>query len=284
MRDGVLLRGRIWRPPGGLRAVLCLLHGLGEHGGRYAHVAGFLGGRGHALLAMDLRGHGVSEGPRGHVPSLEALLEDIDRVIDEAKSRFPGTPILLYGHSTGGNLALNHALRRRPGLSGVIATAPLLMEAFEPPLWKRTLAGVLYRLLPSIPLSSGLRTDDLSRDAAVVRDYDDDPLVHDRVTVRFMEVRRAGPWALAHADAFPLPLLLMHGDADRITSHEASIAFAAAAGDRCTLKIWKGLYHEIHNEPEKNEVLAFLNNWLDGVLKNGESRRGGPSPAPFNDA
>jgi len=269
--DGILLYGRLWRTPVTPRAVLCLVHGLGEHGGRYAHVADFLGRRGYALMAFDLRGHGGSGGARGHVPGIETIMDDIDRMLAAAAGRFPGLPALLYGHSTGGNLVLNHALRRRPRLSGVIATAPLLRASFEPPLWKRALAGIMRRILPSMPLSSGLRTEDISRDTDVVRSYGNDPLVHDRVTVRFLDVRRAGFWALDHADGFTLPLLLMHGDADLITSHEASIEFAAGVGNQCTLRIWKGLYHEIHNEPEKDAVLGFLAEWLDGILKNAES-------------
>lgn len=120
-------------------------------------------------------------------------------------------------------------------------------------------------VLPAFSMSSGLRAEDLSRDPEVVRDYINDPLVHDRVTPRFLDIREAGLWALTHAAELPLPLLLMHGTADRITSTQASIDFEADAGDRCSLQIWDGLYHEIHNEPEKEQVLAYVVEWIESA-------------------
>ncbi len=263
-KDGLRLYAQGWKPEAELKGVVCLVHGLGEHSGRYEHLAAFLNQAGYALLAFDLRGHGKSGGQRGYAPSYEALLDDIARLLDEAANRYPDLPRFLYGHSLGGNLVINYALRRRPQLAGVIATGPFFRAAFEPPAWKLTLARIMYNLWPTLSLSNELDRQALSRDPEVVRDYDEDPLVHDRLTPRLtMDMFQAGLWALEHASELSLPLLLMHGSADRLCSVQASREFAARAGDRCTLKIWDGFYHEIHNEPEQEQVFEYLLEWLN---------------------
>src|SRR5512137_2011524 len=132
-----------WQPETPPKAVVCLVHGLGEHTGRYAHVAAALNDAGYALLGFDLRGHGKSGGPRGHTPTYDALMDDIGRLLAEAGQRYPGQQQFLYGHSLGGNLVLNYALRRKPGLAGVIATSPALRPATPLPGWKQSLAGLL---------------------------------------------------------------------------------------------------------------------------------------------
>jgi len=260
--DGLQLYAQGWQPEAQPKGVVCLVHGLGEHSGRYAHLAAFLNQAGYALLAFDLRGHGKSEGQRGHAASYEALMDDVSHLLEEAAERYPDRPRFLYGHSLG-SAAINYALHRHPPLAGVIVTGPAFRPAFEPPAWKLTLGKIMYNLWPTLSMSNELDRQALSRDPEVVRAYNNDPLVHDRVTARFaMDFLQAGLWALEHAAEFPLPLLLMHGGADRITSAQASREFAAQAGDLCTLKIWDGLYHEIHNEPEKEQVFAYLLEWL----------------------
>jgi acylglycerol lipase len=265
--DGLRLYAQGWQPETEPRGVVCLVHGLGEHSGRYTHLAGFLNQAGYALLAFDLRGHGRSEGQRGHTPSYEVLLDDIAHFLAEAAERYPDHSRFLYGHSLGGGLVIEYALRRRPRLAGVIATGPLLRTAFQPPAWKLTLAKIMCSLWPTLALSNELDRQALSRDPEVVRAYNEDPLVHDRLSARLgMDMLQSGLWALEHAAEFPLPLLLMHGGADRITSPQASREFAAQAGEVCTLKIWDGFYHEIHNEPEQQQVFEYLLEWLNGAL------------------
>ena len=261
--EGLKICGQGWEPETDPRAVICLVHGLGEHSGRYNHLAAFLNASGYALLAFDLRGHGKSEGKRGHSKSMDALMNDISALLEEGKRRHPNRPFFLYGHSLGGNLVLNHALRRLPKVDGVIATGPALRPAFEPPAWKITLGKIMYNLFPSLSMSNELDRQMLSRDPEVVNAYINDPLVHDRITARLgMDLLSSGLWALENASSFPVPLLLMHGEADGLTSAQASKEFAAKAGGICTLKVWDGLYHEIHNEPEKEQVFACLESWL----------------------
>jgi len=262
--DGLQLFGQSWQPEDRPRAVVCLVHGLGEHSGRYARVADSLTEAGYTLISFDLRGHGQSEGLRGHTPSYEALMQDISSLLEAANKKFPQLPFFLYGYSLGGNLVLNYVLRRQPKLKGVIVTGPWLRLAFEPPRFRIILAQITNYIWPSFSQKSGVDTKAISRDTEVVYDCENDPLGHDRISARmFISTYQAGQWALEHASEFSLPLLLMHGGADKIISVEAGREFAGKIKENCTLKIWDGLYHEIHNEPEKEEVFKFLIDWLD---------------------
>jgi alpha-beta hydrolase superfamily lysophospholipase len=262
-KDGLNLFFQGWQPEGEAKAVICLLHGFQEYSGRYQHLASKLAEENIALLAFDVRGHGKSQGQRGHAPSYEALMDDISILLDEARLRFPGKPLFLYGHSFGGNLALNYVLQRKPNFAGVIASAPWLRLAYSPSPIKVGIGRILNKLLPAFSLPTGLETKALSKDPAVVRAYEKDPLIQNHITSRmYFAILEAGEWALEHAQEFTLPLLIMHGGADRIISAAASQQFADGVPGKCTYKLWPGLYHEIHNEPEKEEVIAFLIFWI----------------------
>jgi alpha-beta hydrolase superfamily lysophospholipase len=263
--DGLDFFFQGWQPDTQPKAVVCLVHGLGEHSGRYAHVAAALNDAGYALLGFDLRGHGKSGGPRGHTQTYDVLMEDIDRLLDDAAQRYPGILRFLYGHSLGGGLVLNYALRRAPQIAGVISTSPWVRLSFAPSTVLLTTMRIMDRVMPAFAQNNGLSTKDLSHDPEVVRAYESDPLVHDRISARVgLSMLNAGESALAHAAEWPatLPLLLVHGTADRITSATATQEFAAKVPGDCTLKLWEGFYHETHNEPEKAEVLAFMIDWL----------------------
>ena len=270
--DGIPFYYQGWQPDTPFRAIVCLVHGLGEHSGRYAHVAAALNAAGYGLLGFDLRGHGKSGGPRGHTPTYDALMDDIGRLLDEAAQRYPGKTRFLYGHSLGGNLVLNYALRRMITLSeaersrrvaGVVATSPAIRTATPPPSSQITLARIMNKVRPAMQMANGLALDGLARDPEVIRAYTNDPLVHNKISVRLaLEMLQAGEWALEQAAEFPVPLLLVHGTADKLTSAPASQEFAAKVRGDCTLKLWEGFYHETHNEPEKAEVLAFMIDWL----------------------
>ncbi len=140
--DGLQLFGQSWQPEDQPRAVICLVHGMGEHSGRYGHVADRLTQACYSVFAFDLRGHGKSPGPRGHTPSYEALLNDVNFFLNEVDKNFPELPLFLYGHSLGGNLVLNYVISRQPKLKGVIVTGPWLRLAFEPPRFKIILAQI----------------------------------------------------------------------------------------------------------------------------------------------
>jgi alpha-beta hydrolase superfamily lysophospholipase len=230
-------------------------------------VASALVDAGYALAGFDLRGHGLSEGQRGHAPSLEHFMDDVTAFLEQVERRCPGLPKVPYGHSLGGNLVANYVLRRKPPIPGAIVTGPNFRLAFEPPAAKIALGRMMSNLSPTYSQATGLETAALSRVADVVNAYVTDPLVHDRITARmFVAIMDAGEWALEHAAELSIPMLLMHGSADRLTSAPASQEFARRAGDKVTLKLWDDFYHEIHNEPEQAEVFAAMVTWLDKVL------------------
>jgi len=261
--DGLRLFAQIWEPDSLPKGVVCLLHGLGEHSGRYLHVAAGIVESGYALLAFDLRGHGQSAGPRGHSPSLDALLSDVDLLRAEGGQRFVGLPVFLYGHSLGAILAINYVLRRRPQLGGVIATGAAFRSSLQEQTAKLALVRVLGAVLPALALPSGLRPFDLSRNPKVVSAYVSDPLVHNKLTLGLARsLLQAIVWTFEHMHEFSVPLLLMHGGSDRLGYPEGAQEYGSLVRDDCTIRIWDQLYHEIHNEPEQAEVLGVIISWL----------------------
>ena len=261
--DGLDMYARGWAPQGKPKAAIILVHGLGEHVVRYDHVAAALTKKGYAMLGFDLRGHGKSGGPRGHSPSNEAFMQDIDSMLKQSEVRYPGICQFLYGHSLGGTLVLNYILCRQPVLAGAVVTAPALRSPVLEQKIKAMLAKVLGTLLPSITFPSGLDANMLSHNPEVVDRYKQDPLVHDRGTLGLGKGQlEMIPWIFEHARDLNIPLLLMHGTEDKISYIRGSREFAQKAGDKVTLKEWNGMYHEIHNEPEKQQVFAYMLDWL----------------------
>lgn len=266
--QGLKFYARGWEPDTSPKALVALVHGHGEHIGRFAHVAEAFARAGYVLMGVDLRGHGRSEGVRGHTPSIEAYMQDIDLLLEHVRARYPGLPTFLYGHSLGAILVLNYGIQRRPDLKGVIATSAGLHTSVEQQPAKVMMARVLGGLAPTVLLHSGLDTALLSHDPEIERAYLNDPLVHDKMSLGFGKAMlAAAKWALEHAPEFPLPVLLMHGAQDGIAFPSSSREFAAAAGDKATLVLWEGMYHEIHNEPGKDEVIQTAIAWMDKQLK-----------------
>lgn len=250
------------------KAVVCLVHGLGEHTSRYEHVAEAFGRQGFILFGADLRGHGRSGGARGHVSSIEDFMKDIDVSLEQARLRYPGLPIILYGHSLGGIQVLYYGLTHKPNIKGVIATSSGLHTALEKQHLKVMMAKVLGSLIPNTLMDSGLDPKGISHDERVVQAYIDDPLVHGKVSLGFGKIMvGVTSWTLAHAKEFHLPLLLLHGRADTIAFPSSSIEFAASLKEKCSLVLWDDAYHELHNEPEKEEVFKTMTLWMDARLR-----------------
>jgi acylglycerol lipase len=266
---GFFMQG--WEPENGKpRAVIALIHGLGEHTGRYAHIGNALTGSGYALIGFDLRGHGKSEGARGHFPSLHVIMEDIRQLFQQITRLHPETPQFLYGHSLGALLALAYALQHSSALKGVIATGAGLRSPLEEQKAKIALVKSLGSLLPGLIIPSGLDPNTISRDPDVVKKYVADPLVHDRASLGFGKASLAAiELCFSGAKEFHHPLLIMHGTKDVLCYPSGSEEFARLAregGADVNLKLWDGLHHEIHNEPEQTEVFRTMINWLDAHL------------------
>ena len=261
--DGTLLRGTCWVPEN-VERVLLLVHGLGEHIGRYQHVAGYFNARNTAVLGTDARGHGKSDGKRGHALNYDVLMADVKLSVENATNQFPGVPIIIYGHSMGGNLVANYILRHdSQPFAGAILSSTWFKLAFEPPAFKVALGKLMSGIYPAFTQDNELDANDLSRDPAVVRAYEDDPLVHSKISASmFFHVYEAGYWALENADKLNIPVLVTHGSIDKLTSAEASKEFADKAGANATFQIWEGMPHEPHNDPEKEKVLECWNSWI----------------------
>jgi alpha-beta hydrolase superfamily lysophospholipase len=289
-RDGTRLFAQGWRPAQIPKAAICLVHGIGEHSGRYEYVGEFFARRGCALLALDLRGHGRSEGQRGHSPSLDILIDDIGRLHSEAVRRHPRVPLFLYGHSLGGVLAINYVLRHKPTLNGAVIASPALQNAIAEQRWKVAVARVLGSLFPRLTLPTDIDPACVSRDESVVQALLGDRLVHRDITLGLGKCGLAAmSWAVEHAGDWTLPVLVMHGTADRLAFPSGSEEFARRVSGDCTLKMWPSCYHELHNEPEREQVLLYGLEWMeqrcDSLLRtqiSGEVRTPTPCSTPTN--
>ena len=247
-------------------AVILLIHGLGEHSGRYIEWARRFTSGGVAFRAFDLPGHGRSGGRRGTMPGFDKLFSIIDNLTGEIRDEMPGVPLFLYGHSLGGGLALNYILNRKPVIKGAVITSPWVKLTEAPPKIKLLFASLAKKLLPGMTQPSGLKTRYLSHDPEVVKAYENDPLVHGMISAGlFASVTEAAAETLGHASEITIPLLLAHGRDDMITSPAGSMEVAAAAPD-ALLKLWDGAYHELHNDMVKDEHFDFIMEWIDKLI------------------
>jgi alpha-beta hydrolase superfamily lysophospholipase len=254
-----------WKPEDAeqIKAVIAIVHGMGEHVGRYEHVADMFTAAGYAVFGFDQCGHGRTKGKRGHTDSYEALLAGVDEMLAEAKQCYPDLPVFLFGHSMGGNVAINYVLRRKPDIKGAIISGPWLRLAFSPPPLQVVIGRIVERVFPKYTNNRPLNVDHLTSDPQMMEMYRTDSLGHGLITARFFfSVQTAGLWALKHASEWPVPLLLMHGGSDQVTSIQASKRFADAAGPLCTFMEWPEFRHELHNESKREDVFGTMLDWL----------------------
>lgn len=281
--DRKVLFYQFWAPREGTAPTpplppLVVLHGHGEHGGRYKNLVDRLTPEGWPLFIPDLRGHGWSEGKRGHVPRWDQYLLDVEALVRVVQRTHPG-PFFLLGHSMGGLIALRYAEEHPSEILGLVLSGALLRLELEVPAWKAMLGNVLSNLWPTFSMPTGLPAKFLSHDPAVVEAYERDPKVHDRATARwFTELQGAMRAAWEKAPALKVPTLLLHGSDDRLTDPDGSrdLARTLGAGDR-TLKIYEGFYHEPHNERDHARVLTDIEGWLRARLP--AQAQGGPAAA-----
>ena len=248
------------------KAVILFVHGLGEHAGRYRDWAARFNETGVSLRAFDLPGHGQSEGRRGVMPPFDVLFDTIDTILKDIAIELPGVPKFIYGHSLGGGIVLDYLIRRKPSLKGAIVTSPWIKLSYEPPKFKQLIASVASKIMPGLTQPSGLKTEDLSRDPKVVESYRSDPLVHGMISAGiFGSITDAAKEILSRASDITLPLLLVHGRDDKITSPAATMEVASAA-PKATLKLWDGGYHELHNDLVRDDHFDFIIEWIDTLL------------------
>ncbi len=275
--DGVNLFVQTWAGDNHAQGILLLVHGLGEHSDRYQHYIDYFVPRGYTLYAFDTRGHGRSGGPRVYVDHFQQYVDDIARVVSHIRSAYGSHKPFVLGHSLGSLMALSYGLQCPDEIAGVIATGTALRDALELPAWKRSLARVLSRLTPTLQIKNGVAASYLSHDPAVVAAYEHDPLIQYTGTPRLLaevEARRA--WLLDRAFEWRIPLLMLHGGDDRICLLEGTRAFYTGLPDGLAeLRIYDGLYHEIHNELDKERVFAAIERWLQAHAENRITTRAG---------
>ena len=209
-------------------------------------------------------GHGKSGGKRGHIAKYEYVFDDIVKLHSEASRRHSNVPVFLYGHSMGGGIVLDYILHKKhSGLKGAIVTGPLLEPAFKPPSVLLFIGKIMRSIYPGFSQNNQLDLQQISRDELVVEAYSKDPLVHSKITSETaIGMLSSGENSLRTVNKINIPLLITHGDKDGLTSHLASEKFAQKASGDVQLKIWEGLFHELHNEPEKMEVLEYIYQWI----------------------
>jgi acylglycerol lipase len=253
-----------WLPVGTPRAVVALAHGGLEHSGRYGHVADTLTDAAIATYAIDFRGHGRSGGRAGQIQRMSLLVDDLDRLVRLAAERHPDVPMFVLGHSLGAMVALEYVVSGNRDLAGLILSGTGIDVSGIPKV-QATVAKVLSAATPNLGLMK-LASDGVSRDPAVVSAYDEDPLVF-----RGRAPMRTAAELLVSADRMSpqlgsvrLPLLVLHGGADVIaTPAGARMVYARAGSVDKTLNVYDGLYHEIFNEPEKENVLDDVVKWIE---------------------
>jgi acylglycerol lipase len=262
-QGGVELVEQSWQPPQSPRAVLVIHHGLKSHAGHYAELAARLVARGFAVHAYDMRGHGRSAGQRAALDDFDDLTADLDQFMARVRRRHPGRPIFLLGHSVGGAVSALYTLERRPALAGLILLAPAL-RVDQPPI-AAAAAPIAGALLPNFP-AVDVPDEEFTRSPAVRREMGADPLIyHPPGPARTAAaLTRALTRIWARAGELDVPLLGMHGTADRATSPRGTVELVRRARTRdSTLLLYRGLYHDLVREPERDQVMADIEAWLD---------------------
>jgi alpha-beta hydrolase superfamily lysophospholipase len=266
--DNGELFAQSWIPETEPKAVINFVHGIGEHSSRYHDWMPFFCDAGYAVFAIEYRGHGRSFGKRGYIKSYEHILKDIDVLFEQSKKAYPELSQFLYGHSLGGNIVTNYALRRKPNIIGLIATSPWFSLTNEPPAWQISAIRLLHKIMPGFIIKSNLKTKDISQSADLVKKYEKDELVHNKISLELLlSAFDNGKWALDNAEHMPIPTFLTHGAEDKITSPKASETFYNTNPEKITFKLWNGMLHELHNEPIREELAKMLIDWLDKTLE-----------------
>lgn len=271
----------------GARGEVIVAHGFGEHSGRYGPLIDHLISRGYSVTAYDHRGHGQSEGLPGHVDRFFDYEADLGKVISHTKSRYDPAKLFLIGHSMGGLVTLRYlaqsssallkayAAKSKSGslvnpnpldrIAGAVISAPLLALAVQAPSHKLLIARIAALVAPRMRMDNEINPSVLSRDPEVGRAYAADPLVHRLVSARwFAEATRAMDEVIQQAEKITLPILVMHGTADKLASVEATISFCDKLGSADKeIVIYPNFYHELFNEPEKDEIYNRVSAWLD---------------------
>jgi alpha-beta hydrolase superfamily lysophospholipase len=252
-----------WLPENDANCIILYVHGLGSHSGRLDHWAERFVGQDVGFIAYDQRGHGKSDGKRGHPKKVNLMVEDLKAMVESIRIQFPDKKVILYGHSMGGAIAINYVINSAYTVDGLIVTSPWLKLANPPSPGLMKILKPILRIAPGLCISNGLDPKDISQDNREVEKYIQDPLVHNKISIGlFYSTYQAGYTALRNIYKINCPFLIMHGTGDKITSSKASEEYVMNTSERTTLKLWEGAYHELHHEPIRKDVFAFITKWM----------------------
>lgn len=253
-----------WQSQNPPKAVLFIVHGLGEHSGRYEELATVFNENQFAVFAFDHRGHGQSEGKKGHAESIEQFVEDVEYALMHCRSLFLDTPIFLFGHSMGGQIVASYLEKvKSKEIVGAIISSAWFQIANPPPSWQIKLIKWLRQFFPSLTQSNRLDPKNISSVRSEVELYKADPLVHDKISLTLFNTLFQNGLRLIHqAKAVKIPVLVCHGNRDQITATLGSEQYANNLGEKAEFKIWPGAFHEPHHDKEKGAVIKFYVDWV----------------------
>lgn len=261
LQDGNELRWISWIPPVS-NALIIFVHGYGEYISRYRHWASLFCSNNIGLIGMDFRGHGKSS-LKVSSSSYNKYLNDLNQFYRMVKSKYPHTPLFLYGHSMGGNLVLRYLIENNPSVTGIISSSPWIKTynvTSESLIGIKKLGSII---MPKVSINSGIISHFLSHDKNIIMEHKCDPLILRKIPLRLVsELNESGRIIMRNRHKFNKPVLLMHGTDDRITSYKATADLSNYTSDITTLKLWEGAYHELHNETEKVEIFQFILRWI----------------------
>lgn len=267
-RGSSRLYSQTWLPESEVRAVVLLVHGLGEHSARYEHVAEHLTNCGFAVFAIDHHGHGQSDGRMGYVERFSVYLDGVDELRKTIRAQYPSLPLFLLGHSMGGLIAATCLLANQDAFKACVLSGPALETDQAPPALLLALNRLLSALVPTLPMIQ-LDASGVSRDPTVVDAYMKDPLVfHGKLSSRLIaELSATMQNTLSKASEIRIPILILHGEKDVLAAPSGSRElYDNVSSDDKTLTVYPGLFHEIFNEPEQETVLADVSSWLEAQL------------------
>ena len=261
--DGIMLFGQSWMPDTNPRTVINYVHGFKDHSSRFEKWAVRLAHEGYGVIAIDLRGHGHSAGRRGYAKNFNCYLDDVSVLRRHAEEMHGHAYQILYGHSLGGNLVTNYLIAGQQMPDAAVVSSPWFTLSSKPSWLKMAMARIMRTFLPGMSISSELEVQYLSHNDDVVSAYLRDPLVHNLIRPKlFLEIEKNGLMASRGIYKINIPLLVMHGTDDHITSYRQTKSFVANAGQITTFKPWPDGYHELHNDFQEKEVFEYLLNWI----------------------
>ena len=247
---------------------IIIIHGLGEHSGRYKEFASFFIKKNIGVFSFDLIGHGKSDGLKGHISNIKDFTDSIEEVLIQVRKRFINTPIIIFGHSLGGCLALNYLIERKSKeISLAIISSAWIETEIQIPKYLLIIQKVIHILFPKVRLSNRLDTKDLSKDIKIIDKYKNDPLVHDRISLNLLSEINKTIEKIKNKDYnIEIPVLIIHGKKDKIISYKGSELISKKIKDS-KLKLYDNVYHEPHNDNERKEILEYYYDFIKNHKK-----------------